>query len=148
VKSATLAKIDETLDRVNAGAPIASIDASHWSTQEWLRFLNGLPRKQAPERLAELDKDLGLSKSINAYVRSAWLVLAAQNHYDPAIPSMEDYLPRIGRGLLIFPVYRALKAEGGWGLPIAKRIYAGARANYHPTVAATLDKTLDWKGAQ
>ena len=148
VKSATLAKIDETLARVKAGAPIASIDASHWSTQEWLRFLNGVPRKQTPERLAELDKDLGLSKSINAYVRSAWLVLAAQNHYDPAIPSMEDYLPRIGRGLLIFPVYRALKAEGDWGLPIAQRIYAGARANYHPTVAATLDKTLDWKGAK
>jgi hypothetical protein len=58
---------------------------------------------------------------------------------------MEDYLPRIGRGLLIFPVYRALKAEGDWGLPIAQRIYGGARANYHPTVVTTLDKTLDWK---
>jgi len=146
VKSATLAQIDETLARVNAGAPIASIDAKHWSTQEWLRFLNGLPRKQSAARLAELDKGLNLSTSISAYVRSAWLVLAAENHYDAAIPSMEDYLPRIGRGLLIFPVYRALKAEGDWGLPIARRIYAGARANYHPTVVATLDKTLDWKG--
>ena len=145
VQSATLAKVDETLARVNAGAPIASIDTKHWSTQEWLRFLNGLPRKQTSERLAELDKELGLSTSINAYVRSAWLVLAAENRYDPAIPSMQDYLPRIGRGLLIFPVYRALKAEGDWGLPIANRIYATARANYHPTVVATLDKTLDWK---
>ena len=145
VKSATLAKIDETLARVNAGAPIASIDAKHWSTQEWLRILNGLPRKQTPDRLAELDKQLGLSTSINAYVRSAWLVLAAENHYDPAIASMEEYLPRIGRGLLIFPVSRALKTEGDWGMPIAQHIYAAARANYHPTVVATLDKTLDWK---
>ena len=146
VKSATLGRIDQTLAQVNAGAQIASIDAKHWSTQEWLRFLNGLPRKQTADRLAELDKGLGLSTSINAYVRSAWLVLAAQNHYDPAILSMEDYLPRIGRGLLIFPVYRALKAEGEWGMPIAKRIYGSARGNYHPTVVATLDKTLDWKG--
>ena len=145
VKSATLARIDETLARVDQGAPIAAIDTSHWSTQEWLRFLNGLPRKQAPERLAELDKDLGLSTSINAYVRSAWLVLAAENRYDPAVPSMEEYLPRIGRGLLIFPIYRALKAEGDWGLPIARRIYATARGNYHPTVAAALDKMLDGK---
>jgi len=145
VKSATLARIDETLARVNAGAPVATVDAKHWSTQEWLRFLNGLPRKQTPERLAELDKQLGLSTSINAYVRSAWLVLAAENHYDPAVASMEEYLPRIGRGLLIFPVYRALKAQGDWGMPIAQRIYATARANYHPTVVATLDKTLDWK---
>jgi len=145
VKSATLARIDETLERVNAGAPIASIDAKHWSTQEWQRFLNGLPRKQTADRLAELDKQLGLSTSNNPYIRSAWLVLAAENRYDPAVPSMEEYLPRIGRGLLIFPVYRALKAEGDWGMPIAKRIYADARGNYHPTVVATLDKTLDWK---
>jgi aminopeptidase N len=146
VRSATLAKIDTTLAQVNAGAPIASVDASHWSTQEWLRFLNGLPRKQTPDRLAELDKDLGLSASPNPYIRSAWLVLATQNHYDPAVASMEEFLPRIGRGLLIFPVYRALKAEGDWGTPIAKRIYATARANYHPTVVASLDKSLDWRG--
>jgi aminopeptidase N len=146
VRSATLTKIDETLERVNAGLPIASVDASHWSTQEWLRFLNGLLRKQTPERLAELDKSLGLSASPNPYIRSAWLVLAAQNRYDPAVASMAEFLPRIGRGLLIFPIYRALKAEGDWGTPIAKRIYATARANYHPTVVATLDKSLDWKG--
>jgi aminopeptidase N len=148
VKSATLAKIDETLARVNAGAPIASVEPSHWSTQEWLRFLNGLPRKQAPERLAELDKSLGLSASPNPYIRSAWLVLAAENRYDPAAASMAEFLPRIGRGLLIFPVYRALKAEGDWGTPIAKRIYTTARANYHPTVVATLDKLLDWKASR
>ena len=145
VRSATLTKIDETLSRVNAGAPIASIDAARWSTQEWLRFLNGLPRKQTAERLAELDQAMNLSRSANAYVRSAWLVLAAQNRYDPAVASMEDYLPQVGRGLLIFPVYRALRAQDDWGFPIAKRIYASARGNYHPTVVATLDKTLDWK---
>lgn len=145
VKSATLARIDATLARVNEGAPISSIDASHWSTQEWLRFLNGLPRKQTPERLAELDANLHLSNAISAYIRSAWLVLAAQNRYDPAVASMEEFLPRIGRGLLIYPVYRALKAEGDRGLPIARRIYATARANYHPTVVATLDKELGWK---
>jgi hypothetical protein len=57
---------------------------------------------------------------------------------------MEEFLPRIGRGLLIYPVYRALKAEGDWGLPIARRIYATARPNYHPTVVTTLDKELGW----
>ncbi len=143
VRSATLARIDQTLARVNAGAPIASVDPSHWSTQEWIRFLDGLPRRQEAARLAELDRQLHLSASPNAYVRSHWLVLAAENRYDPAVASMQEYLPRIGRGLLIFPVYRALKAQGDWGLPIARRIYVTARPNYHPTVAATLDKLLN-----
>lgn len=144
VRSATLAKIDATLARVDAGSPVASIDAAHWSTQEWLRFLNGLPRAQTPARLAELDKDLGLSASPNPYIRSAWLVLAIANRYDPAIPSLAEFAPRVGRGLLIFPLYRGLKAQGDWGLPIARRIYASARGNYHPTVVATLDKLLGW----
>lgn len=142
VRSATLAKIDETLKRVNAGAPIGSIDTAHWSTQEWLRFLNGLPREQSAARLGELDRALGLSASPNAYIRSAWLVLAIANRYDPAIPSIAQFLPSVGRGLLIFPVYRALKAQGDWGMPIARRDYAIARKGYHPTVVATLDRLL------
>ena len=142
VKSATLAKIDEDLAKVNAGTPIASIDAKHWSTQEWLRFLNGLPRAQSAARLAELDRDFGLSRSNNAYVRSAWLVLAIQNRYDPAIASIEQYLPSVGRMLLIVPVYQALKDQGGWGLPIARRVYAKARGGYHPVTVAVLDKLL------
>lgn len=142
VQSATLAKIDETLKRVNAGAPISSVDTAHWSTQEWLRFLNGLPRQQSAARLGELDRTLGLSASHNAYIRSAWLVLAIANRYDPAVPAIADFLPSVGRGLLIFPVYRALKQQGDWGLPIARRDYAIARKGYHPTVVATLDRLL------
>jgi aminopeptidase N len=142
VRSATLAKIDQILASVNAGAPIASFDTSHWSTQEWLRFLNGLPRQQSAARLAELDRTLGLSRSPNAYIRSAWLVLAIGNRYDPAIPSIAQFLPSVGRGLLIFPVYRALKAQGDWGMPIAHRIYATARQGYHPTVVGAIDKLL------
>jgi hypothetical protein len=145
VRSATLAKIDATLARVNAGAPIASVDTAKWSTQEWLRFLNGLPRTQSPARLAELDRSLNLSATSNAYIRSAWLVLAIGNRYAPAVPSIADFLPSVGRGLLIFPVYRALKAQGDWGIAIARRDYPIARAAYHPTVVASLDRLLDWK---
>jgi hypothetical protein len=141
-----LAKIDSTLAHVNAGAPIASVDTKRWSTQEWLRFLNGLPRTQSPARLAELDRTLNLSASRNPYIRSAWLVLAIGNRYDPAIPSIAEFLPSVGRGLLIFPVYRALKAQGDWGMAIARRDYAVARQAYHPTVVGALDRLLDWKG--
>lgn len=147
IRSATLARIDETLARVNSGAPIASVDTKHWSTQEWLRFLNGLPRQQSKARLNELDRELGLSASPNAYIRSAWLVLAIGNRYDPAVPSIAQFLPSVGRGLLIFPVYHALKQQAEWGMPIATRDYAIARKGYHPTVVKTLDRSLDWKAA-
>jgi leukotriene-A4 hydrolase len=144
VRSATLARIDATLARVASGTPIGSVDTKAWSTQEWLRFLNGLPRQQTAARLAELDRTLALSTSANAYIRSAWLVLAIANRYDPAIPSIADFLPSVGRGLLIFPVYGALKEQSEWGLPIARRVYAVARGGYHPTVVSKLDRMLSW----
>jgi leukotriene-A4 hydrolase len=146
VRSATLAKVDESIERVKIGTPIRTLATANWGTQEWQRFLNGLPRKQSTERLAELDQVLHLSTSTNAYVRSAWLVLAIGNRYEPAVASAEEYLPRIGRMLLIRPVYRALVEQGDWGVAIARRIYARARPEYHPVTAAAVDKILDWKG--
>ena len=147
VRSATLAKIDRVLARLNAGAPIASVDTKNWSTQEWLRFLNGLPRTQSAARLGEFDRRLNLSTTSNAYIRSAWLVLAIGNRYDSARGSIANFLPSVGRGLLIFPVYRALKAQGEWGMAIARHDYATARNAYHPTVVSSLDRMLDWKGS-
>ncbi|HLZ79221.1 MAG TPA: leukotriene A4 hydrolase C-terminal domain-containing protein, partial [Sphingomonas sp.] len=78
----------------------------------------------------------------NAYVRSAWLELAIANRYDPAVASLDQYLNSVGRMLLVVPLYKDLMAQGDWGAPIAKRIYARARATYHPVAAARIDKLL------
>jgi len=142
IHSATLAKIDTQAAAFDKGAPVASIDATHWSTQEWLRFLDSLPRTQTPARLAEMDKGFGLSVSPNAYIRSAWFELAIANRYDPIVPALDQYLNSVGRMLLIVPLYRDLKAQGTWGLPIARRIYAKARPSYHPVAAGAIDQLL------
>lgn len=142
VRSATLARVDAALAQTRAGAPVASLPYAGWSTQEWLRFLNGLPRTLPQARLAELDRTMHLSASPNAYVRSAWLSLALGNRYAPAVASAEEFLPRIGRMLFLRPVYKALADQGDWGRPIAGRIFAAARANYHPITAAMVERLL------
>ena len=142
VRSATLARIDTVVAAFDKGAPVASIDTTHWSTQEWLRFLDSLPRTQTAARLAEMDKGFGLSTSPNAYLRSAWFALAIGNRYDPIVSALDQYLGSVGRQLLIVPLYRDLEAQGDWGKPIARRIYAHARPTYHPLTAAAIDKIL------
>jgi aminopeptidase N len=143
VQSATLAEVDRSIAAIRDGAPVASIRFQKWGTQEWQRFLNGLPRKLSTARLAELDGAMGLSASSNAYVRSAWLALALGNRYEPAIASAEEFLPRIGRMLLIRPVYRTLMEQGEWGQPVARRIYAAAKLKYHPVTVAAVDKIVN-----
>ena len=142
VTSATLAAVDAKLAAFNAGGPAAAVQPTGWATQQWLRFLNGLPRQQTPARLAELDATLGLSASNNAYVRSAWAELAIANRYEPALPGIEEFVKRVGRGLLIYPIYKDLMAQGDWGKPIARRFYESAKAGYHPNAAAGVAKIV------
>lgn len=142
VQSATLKAVDAALAAVNAGGPVSAVHPQGWATQQWLRFLNGLNRQQTPARLKELDETLGLSASNNAYVRSAWGELAIANRYDPALPSIEKLVGSVGRGLLIYPIYKDLMAQGDWGKPIARRFYEASKASYHPTVAAGVTKIV------
>ena len=44
--------IDAQLAAINAGGPAAAVDPKGWSTQQWLRFLNGIDRRQTPARLS------------------------------------------------------------------------------------------------
>jgi leukotriene-A4 hydrolase len=140
--SPALAAVDAKAKAFAAGGQASAVQPQGWSTQEWLRFLNALPRKLDGARLAELDRAFGLSQEGNGYVRSAWLELAIANRYDAAVPSLEAFLTSVGRTLLVRPLYAGLKAQGEWGAPIAARIYAKARPTYHPITAAAIDKLL------
>ncbi len=145
VKSETLAKVDAQLAAFNAGGPASAIDTAGWATQQWQRLLGNLPRQQSAARLAELDAALGLTKSQNAYVQSAWFDLAIANRYEPVVPALEEYLTRVGRNLLVTPLYRGLKAQHEWGEPIARRIFAKAKPGYHPVTVGAVTRILDPK---
>lgn len=142
VKSEALARVDEQVAAFTAGKAASQLQAAAWTTQEWQRFLNQLPRKLSTAQLDDLDKTFGLSASTNAYVRSAWLELAIANRYDQALPSLDEFLSGIGRGLLIRPLYAGLMKQGDWGQPVARRIFAKASAGYHPTVAQSVEKLI------
>ena len=121
------------------GAPNAMSWAG-WTTDERLRFLNKLPRKLAKPRLDVLERGFGLNATRNSEVRFAWLELAVANRYDPAVPSLEEFLTTQGRRKFVRPLVKALAADTAWGRPVAARVYAKGRPLYHPMVTAELDK--------
>jgi hypothetical protein len=130
-------------DKAAAGFASTSSVPSNWATwttDERLRFLNRLPRKLSRSQLDKLQAALKLNETRNMEVRFAWLSLAVGNRYDPALPSLEQFLTSQGRGKFVRPLIQALAKDETWGKPIAARVYAKARPLYHPLVTRDLDQ--------
>ena len=118
----------------------AAPDWSKWTTDERLRFLTRLPRKLPASRLDASQKAYDLNGIGNMEVRFAWLDLAVGNRYDPAVPSLEQFLTSQGRGKVVKPIIKALANDGTWGRPIAQKIFARTRNFYHPMVVRDLEE--------
>ena len=61
----------------------------------------------------------------------------------PAVPAAETFLGTVGRRKFVLPLFETLMAEGEWGQPIARRIYAKTRAGYHAVTQGSVDKVVN-----
>jgi hypothetical protein len=126
---------------LSAAVPAAELGAGSWTTNEWLHFLDRLPRDLAPERMAELDQAFGLTQRKNAEIAAAWLEHATRAGYEPAYPRLDEFLVTIGRRKFLKPLYTAL-AETPAGRERARAIYQRARPGYHAIAQRTIDEIL------
>ena len=142
-KSDALEKVEQARDAwLNGGSMDAlSKTASAWSTQEWVHFIDSVPRKLSAGKLSALDRQLKLTDSPNPEIAHVWFRLAISNRYSAAYPAMERYMVDIGRRKLIVPLYRDL-AVTPEGKSLAVKIYAKARDGYHPVAQSTVDALL------
>jgi leukotriene-A4 hydrolase len=143
-KSDALEKVEQACDAWLKGGSIDRLasTASAWSTQEWVHFIDSLPRQLEPKRLEALDGRLNLTESPNAEIAHVWFRLAIASGYKTAFPAMERYMIGIGRRKLIVPLYRDLATTPD-GKRLAKQIYAKARPGYHPVAQGTIDALVN-----
>lgn len=139
-----LAAVDAQLAAYAAGVPAVELVSTGWSTQQWLRFLRGLPAELTGKRMAALDTAFGFTRSGNSEILCQWLELSIQHGYAPADARLEEFLRDVGRRKFLKPLYSALvKAD-----PVrARELYARNRARYHPVSAGTLDGIVGTSGA-
>ncbi len=140
--SPALLKVDEARAAFLAGGPASAVPGKAWTTQQWKRFLDGLPRKLTAAQLNDLDGAFALSASTNAYIRSAWLELVVANRYAPGLASLERFLGSVGRGLFIRPLYIGLLKDKDWGVPLARTYFDQSKTTYHPSIAAEFERRL------
>ena len=137
--SAAFASIERAArDFAEGRTAASSIDASKWTTQEWLHFLQNLPAKSTTAQMSELDSAFNLTARGNSEIAHQWLLIAIRNDYAPAYPRLAEYLKTIGRRKLVKPLYEQL-VKTPEGRRRAQAIYAEARPGYHPITIATID---------
>jgi leukotriene-A4 hydrolase len=141
--SDAFAKVEQARDAWLKGGAMDALGttASAWSTQEWIHFVDSLPRKMETNRLAALDRQFRLTESKNSEIAHVWYRLAIANRYTAAYPAMERYMINIGRRKLIVPLYRDLAAYPE-GLALANKIFDKARDGYHPLAQSTVADIL------
>jgi hypothetical protein len=142
-QSDAFTKVVQARDAWLGGGSIGALAAiaSKWSTQEWIHFVDSLPRPLEEKRLAELDRQFKLTESQNAEIAHVWYRLAIASRYTAAYPAMERYMIKIGRRKLILPLYRDLSATPE-GKALATKIYEKARDGYHPMAKDGVESVL------
>jgi len=121
-----------------------ALGAKSWNTQEWMYFLDGLPKKLSKSQLETLDSAYHLTGAANAEIARRWYLAAIRNNYNSARPAMAEYMTRIGRRYLVVPLYEAL-AKTPDGKDFARSVYAKAKDGYHPMTQASIEKVLNRK---
>ena len=140
--SARFDAVDELRGHWLAGhAKPAMMDTSKWSTQEWVRFLEGMPATLSVDQLAELDAAYHFSGTANAEIAQRWYPLTVRSGYLAARPPMAKFLESIGRRKLVMPIYGALVATPD-GLAFAKEVFAKAKPGYHPITIGSVEQKL------
>lgn len=142
VTSPRLAAIDAVRAQWLAGALEAKqLGAKTWVTQEWLHFLNGLPKDLKQEKLAELDAVWHPTATGNSEIATRWFVAGIRAGYAPIRAPMEQYLISIGRRKLVVPLYEEL-AKTSEGKAWALAVYAKAKPGYHPVTQSAVELKL------
>ena len=134
------AEVDAAVTAYAAGTQPDPAAWGRWTTDERLRFLTRIDKKQPTARLAALDQAFNLARAGNNEVRFAFLTLAVAARYDPAVPALEEFLTIQGRRKFVKPLLTSLAEDRDWGRPIATRVYAVTRPLYHPVTVRDLDK--------
>ncbi|KFN44029.1 M1 family metallopeptidase [Arenimonas oryziterrae] len=146
-KAARFDVIDESRTHWLAGHMTpADIDASKWGTQEWVRFIEGMPEKLSAEQIEQLDAAYHFTGTPNAEIAQRWYPLTIRSGYTAARPAIADFLATIGRRKLVMPIYSEL-AKTPDGLAFAREVFAKARPALHPITIGSVEGVLADKKA-
>ncbi|TAK38680.1 MAG: M1 family peptidase [Lysobacteraceae bacterium] len=143
VKSQRFAVVDAArISWTGTGTLPSAQVTSKWSTQEWVRFIEGMPDTLTVEQMQALDDAYHFTGTPNGEIAQRWYPLAVRSGYHAADEEMAEFMQRVGRRKLIMPIYNAL-VKTPEGLAFAKDVFAKARPGYHPITTGSVQAAIE-----
>ncbi|BBN04045.1 leukotriene-A4 hydrolase [Marchantia polymorpha subsp. ruderalis] len=127
-----LQKVLELADKFKSGVRLQPADVQGWEAQEYIVYLERLPKRLTAEEIQELDGPFHFSESKNWEIKVATLTIAAYSAYQPLFPAIEQTLHTVGRMKYLKLLYQGLLECSREGNALAKKVYEEAKNKYHP----------------
>lgn len=116
-------------------------DVSHWKPAEITLFLRLLPERVSIEECRFIEALFDLKTEQNPTPLTAFYVITLRNGYEDAWSGIQTLVARIGRGLLLNRIFRAM-AQSDWARDRARDLFESNRPRYHPLTHSNIDSTL------
>lgn len=145
-RSEILDKILELAAQFESGRQLMDADTQNWQAQEWIVYLDNLPKKLSSKQISMLDDSFHFSRSKNWEIRVIFLTIAAHSDYKPCFPAIEDALHSVGRIKYLRPLYAGLLESSPEAKQLAKRVFSDAKPKYHPIAQSVVQGLLTQAG--
>ncbi len=130
-ESTRVATVTEALAAYKQSGQLPLAQSKGWKSEEWVLFLQGLERPLSVDACGKLDGAFAFTTNGNSEILCHWLVIAAASGFQPALPAMEAFLKRVGRGKYLKPLYKALMGNPETAA-FGRRVFNEAKSGYHP----------------
>lgn len=135
--------VEEAIAEFTKDSTIApNLDTADWNVQEWLYFLNNLPKPLSKIQMAELDGAFDLTGSSNYEILAVWLEHGIRADYSPSRPRLREFLVTVGRNKFLRPLYRALVTTPE-GIEFAEEMFEAAKPGYHPLSVTVVGEIIE-----
>ena len=129
----------------NKGEMPTERDVAGWKPAEIVLFLRLIPEKISIENCRYLEALFDFKGEQNPTPLSFFYIIALHSGYEDAWPGIQKLVRRIGRGLLVNRIYRAI-VKSDWARDRAHELLESSRSRYHPLTIAGIENILTEAG--
>jgi leukotriene-A4 hydrolase len=141
-KEGILERVQNLADGFQSGAKPSGLETEKWQAQEWIVFIERLPKVLPAEKIQELEESYHFSDSPNWEIKMGILVIGANSAYQPFYSKIEDSLHHVGRMKYLKPLYQGLVEGSEEGKKLAIKVFAEANSKYHPIAQVVIQGLL------